>query len=270
MANKTGPTRLGFAPLLKFFELEAGFPRGPEEVPPAAVTYVAGQVGVPAEDFARYSWAPTARSIKAHRVQIRQAFGFREFTRGDEDKLSAWLAEEVCPVELRDEACTRSCWSGVGANGSSRLAGPSGSLGLPARCPSWASVSRRWPGSVRTGCGRLEGLLDEDGRSGQGLLAELKADPGHGGPGDAVARGRQARRGAGPGATRRPVRRSVRADGGGLAGPGCPVVPPRRALDHGSEVGVHQHGPQQKQVVDAGRAALQPGHAVGRGSVARG
>lgn len=26
------------------------------------------------------------------------------FTRGDEDTLAGWLAEEVCPVELRDEA----------------------------------------------------------------------------------------------------------------------------------------------------------------------
>ena len=33
VANKSGATRLGFALLLKFFELEARFPRGPEEVP---------------------------------------------------------------------------------------------------------------------------------------------------------------------------------------------------------------------------------------------
>jgi hypothetical protein len=51
--------------------------------------------------FAAYSWS--GRSIKYHREQIRDAFGFREFTRGDEDKLAGWLAEEVCPVELRDQ-----------------------------------------------------------------------------------------------------------------------------------------------------------------------
>ena len=103
VANKTGATRLGFALLLKFFELEARFPRVPEEVPPAAITYVAGQVGVPVEAFASYSWAPTARSIKAHRVQIRQAFGFREWAVPDEAEMAGWLAGEVCPVELRDE-----------------------------------------------------------------------------------------------------------------------------------------------------------------------
>jgi hypothetical protein len=30
--------------------------------------------------------------IERHRVQIRTAFGFREFTRGDEDQLAGWLA----------------------------------------------------------------------------------------------------------------------------------------------------------------------------------
>lgn len=37
LANKTGATRLGFALMLKFFELEARFPRDAAELPPAAV-----------------------------------------------------------------------------------------------------------------------------------------------------------------------------------------------------------------------------------------
>ena len=36
LANKTGPTRLGFAVLLKFFEIEGRFPDGSAEVPPVA------------------------------------------------------------------------------------------------------------------------------------------------------------------------------------------------------------------------------------------
>jgi hypothetical protein len=64
------------------------------------VEYVGGQVKVAAAALAAYPWS--GRSIKYHREQIRAAFGFREFARGDEDKLAAWLAEEVCPVELRD------------------------------------------------------------------------------------------------------------------------------------------------------------------------
>ncbi|MDV6278600.1 hypothetical protein R3Q06_34995 [Rhodococcus erythropolis] len=52
-------------------------------------------------NFERYRW--DGRSIKYHREQIRAVFDFREFTRSDEAKLAGWLAEEVCPVEMRDE-----------------------------------------------------------------------------------------------------------------------------------------------------------------------
>jgi hypothetical protein len=41
IANKAGVTRLGFAVMLKFYEIEGRFPAYPEEVPPAAVSYLA-------------------------------------------------------------------------------------------------------------------------------------------------------------------------------------------------------------------------------------
>jgi hypothetical protein len=50
VANKTGATRLGFALLLKFFELEGRFPTHAAELPPAAVEYVAGLVKVAASE----------------------------------------------------------------------------------------------------------------------------------------------------------------------------------------------------------------------------
>jgi hypothetical protein len=46
VGHKSGATRLGFAVLLKFFELQARFPRAASDVPPGAVAYVAEQVGV--------------------------------------------------------------------------------------------------------------------------------------------------------------------------------------------------------------------------------
>ena len=101
VGNKTGATRLAFALVLKFFEVEARFPRAADEFPSAAVAYVAEQVKVEPAEFALYRW--TGRTIEYHRAQIRDAFGFREFTRADEDKLADWLATEECPVELRDE-----------------------------------------------------------------------------------------------------------------------------------------------------------------------
>jgi hypothetical protein len=101
VGNKTGATRLGFSLVLKFFEIEARFPRDASEFPAAAVTYVAEQVKVDPGELAAYRFS--GRTIEYHRAQIRDVFGFREFTRADEDKLADWLAHEVCPVELRDE-----------------------------------------------------------------------------------------------------------------------------------------------------------------------
>ncbi|MGH3843499.1 MAG: Tn3 family transposase [Pseudonocardiaceae bacterium] len=97
LANKTGATRLGFALMLKFFELEARFPRR-EDVPRVAVEFVAGQVKVDPELFGEYRWSGS--TIEYHRGQVREFHGFREPTLGDEDKLIVWLAGEMCPVEL--------------------------------------------------------------------------------------------------------------------------------------------------------------------------
>ncbi|MFB9462522.1 DUF4158 domain-containing protein [Streptomyces cinereospinus] len=96
--NKSGATRLGFALLLKFFEAEARFPESAQEVPTAAVEYVAQQVKVPAEAWADYDWQ--SKAIQRHRGEIRAAYGFRANTEEDQDRLAAWLATELCPVEL--------------------------------------------------------------------------------------------------------------------------------------------------------------------------
>ena len=54
LRNKSGATRLGFALLLKLFELEARFPRYAEDVPRAAVGYVAGRplAGITGDEIA--------------------------------------------------------------------------------------------------------------------------------------------------------------------------------------------------------------------------
>ena len=101
VANKTGVTRLGFALLLKFFELEGRFPRSAAELPASAVDYVAAQVKVPASALDAYQWAGS--TIEYHRSQIRAELGFREPTVADEQRLAAWLASEVCPLELGEE-----------------------------------------------------------------------------------------------------------------------------------------------------------------------
>ncbi|MER5853771.1 DUF4158 domain-containing protein [Streptomyces sp. NPDC002012] len=99
VVNKTGPTRLGFCLMLKFFEMEGRFPEFIEEFPQPAVEYVAGLVKVPATELAKYDLA----GAKRHRKQIREALKFRPATLDDEERLAAWLAVEVCPVELVED-----------------------------------------------------------------------------------------------------------------------------------------------------------------------
>jgi hypothetical protein len=101
LANKSGATRLGFVALLKFFELEGRFPRDPGELPPAAIAYLAGQVKVDPSEFADYAFS--GRTVEYHRAQVREALGFRQPTRADEERLTAWLAAEVCSAETDED-----------------------------------------------------------------------------------------------------------------------------------------------------------------------
>ncbi|WP_329046721.1 DUF4158 domain-containing protein [Streptomyces sp. NBC_01422] len=87
--------------MLKFFELEGRFPQFMEKFPRAAVDYVADVVRVLAEDLAMYDLS--SRSAKGHRTQIREALGFRPSARADEERLTAWLTDEVCPVDLVED-----------------------------------------------------------------------------------------------------------------------------------------------------------------------
>jgi TnpA family transposase len=96
-----GRSRLSCALMLKFFEIHGRFPRHVGEVPPAAVDYMIRQLGLAGDDAARFE--VTGRSAERYRTQIRDAFGFQVFTRGDEDKTVAWLAAQVCPSELNTD-----------------------------------------------------------------------------------------------------------------------------------------------------------------------
>src|SRR5436190_13539055 len=70
VGNKTGVTRLGFAVLLKFFEIEARFPRSAEEVPPATVAYLAEQLELDPELFTGYDWNQLATLQRAQSFPI--------------------------------------------------------------------------------------------------------------------------------------------------------------------------------------------------------
>src|SRR4051812_24852380 len=101
VGSKRGAARLGFAVLSKFFELEARFPVGPDEVPLEVVAHVGEAVGVAWQEFARYRWE--GRTIEAHRAQIRARFGFRRATDDDAETLGGWLVDHVAGTGARVE-----------------------------------------------------------------------------------------------------------------------------------------------------------------------
>ncbi|MGO9789733.1 MAG: DUF4158 domain-containing protein, partial [Solirubrobacteraceae bacterium] len=181
VANKTGATRLGFALLLKFFELEGRFPAHAAELPPAAVRYVAGLVKVEASEPAQYAWS--GRTIKYHRAQIREASGFREPTRADEERLARWLADVVCPGELGEE---RQRTALLGRCREERLEPPgriARLLGSARRLADERFCATTLARLDARAVARLEELVAEDESSeaaggGPGLFAELRADPG--------------------------------------------------------------------------------------------
>ena len=93
LSNKSGPTRLGFAVLLKYFQYAGHFPRHPREVPEEIVAYLAQQLAMAPEPWNHYDWH--GRAIKYHRAQIRQELGVREATVADGEALSTWLSTQV-------------------------------------------------------------------------------------------------------------------------------------------------------------------------------
>lgn len=56
LGNKTGATRLGFALLLKAFQLDGRFPMAKHDIPGMVVAHVAQQVNVPPLAYLAYDW----------------------------------------------------------------------------------------------------------------------------------------------------------------------------------------------------------------------
>src|SRR5258708_6465048 len=89
LGNKTGATRLGFALLLKCFQLEGRFPIARHEIPRSVVDYVAHQLKLDVALFSEYDWE--GRTITNHRTQIREHFEFRDATSADAEEMANWL-----------------------------------------------------------------------------------------------------------------------------------------------------------------------------------
>ncbi len=99
LTNRTPHGRLGFAVLLKFFQVKGRFPDNQVEVNKKALGTIAEQLGTPIETWHDFDWE--GRTIKRFRAEIREWCGFREVTLSDLESLKRWLVVEVIPQEHR-------------------------------------------------------------------------------------------------------------------------------------------------------------------------
>ena len=92
LVNKTSKTdynRIGYAVLLKYFQIEGKFPHRKQEIPDVVVEHIAQQLKVQSNEFKRYELQE--RVAKRHRVQIRAFLGVRVGTVVDAKTILAWL-----------------------------------------------------------------------------------------------------------------------------------------------------------------------------------
>ena len=99
--KKVGANQIGFAILLKYFQLEARFPINTSEILPSIINYICSQLKLKVSLYSEYNWE--GRSIKNHRGEIRQLFGFKIATLEDCEAISHWLMEKILPNEQRFE-----------------------------------------------------------------------------------------------------------------------------------------------------------------------
>jgi hypothetical protein len=72
LANKIGGNKIGFAIILKYFQLMARFPDVSEQIPDLIISYIANQLNIPVSSYSDYN--PQGRSAKVYRAEIRTLF----------------------------------------------------------------------------------------------------------------------------------------------------------------------------------------------------
>ncbi len=102
--KKVGGNQIGFALLLKHFQLFAYFPEDKSSISQAIISYIASQVNLPESSYSEYDWQ--GRSAKVYRVEIRRLFNFRVASVQDSEEMITWLIEEILPQEQKVEAIT--------------------------------------------------------------------------------------------------------------------------------------------------------------------
>lgn len=100
--SKADYNQLGFALLLKYFQVEGKFPRHRREIPQAVIAYIARQLKTSLDVLRKYDWR--GRTIVNQRAAIRTFLGFREGTVADSEAVAGWLQAHILPQTQQFEA----------------------------------------------------------------------------------------------------------------------------------------------------------------------
>jgi len=104
LENRNDENRLGFALLLKFFQIEGRFPENKNEIPKKCVGFVGEQIEVSIDAYYNYfEYSTFNRTVKYQRAEIRKFTGFRESTVADSDKMTKWLRNNILPQGCTEE-----------------------------------------------------------------------------------------------------------------------------------------------------------------------
>lgn len=91
--------RLGFAVLLKYFQLESHYPKHIKFIDPLMLNTIANQLNITPSFINYFDWE--GRSTERFRQEIRGFLGYREATQSDILDLKSWLAKNVLPNAVR-------------------------------------------------------------------------------------------------------------------------------------------------------------------------
>jgi len=93
LSGRSTSHRLGFAVLLKFFQIMGHFPKERTDIPRQAVEYLAALLNISASTFDDYCFSD--RLLKFHRADIRAFLSFRPATNKDARAALQWLEQEA-------------------------------------------------------------------------------------------------------------------------------------------------------------------------------
>src|SRR3990167_8074348 len=97
--KNTDKNRLGFAVLLKYFQLESRYPKHIKFIDQLMLNTISNQLNISPSMINQFDWE--GRSTKRFRQEVRELLGYRKVTGNDIDNFKEWLFRNVFPNAIK-------------------------------------------------------------------------------------------------------------------------------------------------------------------------